>query len=327
MSTESNNSNLSLYNDPFANIAAVNPSEPAVEENDTVASSEVNETNQSSPATNAPAANTPVANAPVLNAPAVSLNEESEQNAPVANAPAEVPSIAPSEGASESSEPISIPKRTGPRLAPASALPAAALPASALPTSALPAAALPAPVLSTSALPAAALPAAALPAAALPAAALPEVQSVRKGPRIAPKVVEEPPVSVAPKKSGPRIAKPQISNRFSNLPDADLLEEWEKNADFRQRDELLTVLQQRNLFPSKSMDTWEHQTGSYPDIIDPEFLQKLLSKREFAESLQYTWEPTSDPCDDQTTFEVTPVQRFVTNFMSPKTPYMDENSS
>jgi len=337
MSTESNNSNSSLYNDPFANIAAVNPSEPAVEENDTVASSEVNETNQSSPAANAPAANAPVVNAPVINSPAVSLNEESEQNLPVANAPAEVPSIAPSEGASESSEPISIPKRTGPRLAPASALPAPALPApvlstsalpapvlstSALPATALPASALPAPVLSTSALPATALPASALPTVALPAPALPEVKSVRKGPRIAPKVVEEPPVSVAPKKSGPRIAKPQISNRFSNLPDADLLEEWEKNVDFRQRDELLTVLQQRNLFPSKSMDTWEHQTGSYPDIIDPEFLQKLLSKREFAESLQYTWEPTSDPCDDQTTFEVTPVQRFVTNFMSPKTPYM-----
>ena len=70
------------------------------------------------------------------------------------------------------------------------------------------------------------------------------------------------------------------------------------------------------------MEKWEYDTGAYPDIIDPQFLQKLLAKREFAESLQYTWEPTSDPCDDQTTFEVTPVQRFVTNFMSPKTPYM-----
>jgi len=155
----------------------------------------------------------------------------------------------------------------------------------------------------------------------------------RTGPRIAPKVlpsvVEAPvnqiidPVVKAPvKRKGPRIFRPSlsVSNPYSNLPDAELLEAWESNTDFAQRDQLLKVLQQKNLFPS--MESWEHQTGAYPDIVDPQFLQKLLSKREFAESLQYTWEPTTDPCDDQSTFEVTPVQRFVANFMSPKTPYM-----
>jgi hypothetical protein len=81
-------------------------------------------------------------------------------------------------------------------------------------------------------------------------------------------------------------------------------------------------MQHRNLFPSAFMTQWEQETGSYPDVIDPEFLQKLLSKREFAESLQSTWRPKTDPCEDQGTFEVTPVQRFVANFMSPKTPYM-----
>ena len=70
------------------------------------------------------------------------------------------------------------------------------------------------------------------------------------------------------------------------------------------------------------MTRWEQDTGAYPDVMDPEFLQKLLSKREFAESLQTTWKPRSNPCEDQGTFEVTPVQRFVANFMSPKTPYM-----
>jgi hypothetical protein len=44
-------------------------------------------------------------------------------------------------------------------------------------------------------------------------------------------------------------------------------------------------------------------------------------KREFAESLQSTWKPRTNPCDDDGTFEVTPVQRFVSNWMSPKTPY------
>jgi hypothetical protein len=113
-----------------------------------------------------------------------------------------------------------------------------------------------------------------------------------------------------------------LNSAYANLPDSELLTAWENTTNFKQRDELMKVLQHKKLFPSASMETWEFQTGAYPDIIDHSFLQKLLAKREFAESLQYTWEPTTDPCEDQGTFEVTPVQRFVTNFMSPKTPYM-----
>ena len=89
-----------------------------------------------------------------------------------------------------------------------------------------------------------------------------------------------------------------------------------------QRDVLIKEMQARNLFPSQAMTKWENETGAYPETIDPEFLQKLLTKREFAESLQQTWKPLSDPCNGESLFEVTPVQRFVTNFMSPKTPYM-----
>lgn len=129
------------------------------------------------------------------------------------------------------------------------------------------------------------------------------------------------PLKIAPKKNIPQ-SLPPLSSAFANLPDPELLQAWEATTDFKQRDDLLKVLQHKKLFPSASMESWELQTGAYPDIIDPSFLQKLLSKREFAESLQYTWEPTTDPCEDQGTFEVTPVQRFVTNFMSPKTPYM-----
>jgi hypothetical protein len=101
-----------------------------------------------------------------------------------------------------------------------------------------------------------------------------------------------------------------------------LLEAWNTTADFATRDQLVAELERRDMFPSKSMKAWEYESGSYPDIKDPQFLQKLLSKREFYESLQETWKPTTDPCEDKGTFEVTPVQRFVANFMSPKTPYM-----
>ena len=113
-----------------------------------------------------------------------------------------------------------------------------------------------------------------------------------------------------------------IPQQFKGMVDPDLLALWDDEVDPLERDRIVKEMQRRNLFPSEFMQQWEHATGAYPDIIDPEFLQKLLAKREFAESLQKTWEPATDPCNDNSTFEVTPVQRFVTNFMSPKTPYM-----
>ena len=84
----------------------------------------------------------------------------------------------------------------------------------------------------------------------------------------------------------------------------------------------MKILIRQNIFPSKDIAVWERQSGIYPDTMDPEFHQKLLLKREFAESLQTTWKPRTDPCTEETTFEVTPVQRFVSNWMSPKTPYL-----
>ena len=114
----------------------------------------------------------------------------------------------------------------------------------------------------------------------------------------------------------------RVNGSLVALTDQELLEQWDRVSDFSERDNILAELQRRDLFPSQAITRWEQETGAYPDIMDPEFLQKLLSKREFAESLQTTWKPRSAPCEDQTSFEVTPVQRFISNFMSPKTPYM-----
>jgi hypothetical protein len=113
-----------------------------------------------------------------------------------------------------------------------------------------------------------------------------------------------------------------MSSDLEGLTNDELDNLWNITSDFKKRDDILTELQRRDMFPSKSMSAWEYETGAYPDTKDPEFLQKLLTKREFAESLQTTWKPRSNPCEDTTSFEVTPVQRFVSNFMSPKTPYM-----
>ena len=92
--------------------------------------------------------------------------------------------------------------------------------------------------------------------------------------------------------------------------------------DFAERDRIVAELQKRSLYPSSYVKKWEDDTGAYPTHDDPEFLQKLLAKREFAESLQTTWRSATDPCSDTTTFEVTPVQRFAANLMSPRSPYM-----
>ena len=110
--------------------------------------------------------------------------------------------------------------------------------------------------------------------------------------------------------------------KYRGYTNPEMIELWETETNFTERDYIVAELQQRTLFPSAAADAWASETGAYPDVQDPEFLQKLLAKREFADSLQHTWKPQTDPCNDDTTFEVTPVQRFVTNFMSPKTPYM-----
>jgi hypothetical protein len=113
-----------------------------------------------------------------------------------------------------------------------------------------------------------------------------------------------------------------VNSSMQSLTNDEVLELWDSTVDFVERDKIVAELQRRDLFPSNAMAKWEYESGAYPDIRDPEFLQKLLAKREFAESLQTTWKPRSDPCEDDASFEVTPVQRFVANFMSPKTPYM-----
>ena len=62
----------------------------------------------------------------------------------------------------------------------------------------------------------------------------------------------------------------------------------------------------------------------YPDISDDSFLQKLLKKREFRESIQPKLTDAmllDNKACDVNEFEYTPVQRFIAQFMSPKTPY------
>lgn len=110
-------------------------------------------------------------------------------------------------------------------------------------------------------------------------------------------------------------------NALESQTDEEILKQWDQTLDFEERDLLMYELQRRDLFPSSMTNAWEQETGAYPLKEDPNFIKKLLSKREFAESLQTTWNPSSDICDPTKEFETTPVQRFVSNLVNPRSPY------
>ncbi len=96
----------------------------------------------------------------------------------------------------------------------------------------------------------------------------------------------------------------------------------------RQRNELIRVLVEREAWPSEPMAAREVAAGLYPDPTDPKFAARLFSKREFYDARAVVADVASgsiDPCTSgaaTAVFELTPVQRIVSRFMSPRTPYM-----
>jgi len=80
-------------------------------------------------------------------------------------------------------------------------------------------------------------------------------------------------------------------------------------------------------YPSSAMAEREMMAGLYPDSADPDFAARLYAKREFyeARAVAASLAEGMDPCtstDAQRVFELTPVQRIVSRFMHPATPYM-----
>ncbi len=107
---------------------------------------------------------------------------------------------------------------------------------------------------------------------------------------------------------------------------ADLLELWKTETDFAAREQLIDAMRAKGIFPDDNEAAWESTSGAYPDIYDdPNFIKKLLERREFAECYQASVNPDAeggDPCvpsDDG--FQLSAIQRFVANLLSPQTPY------
>ena len=105
----------------------------------------------------------------------------------------------------------------------------------------------------------------------------------------------------------------------------EILDLWMSETDFERRDQILVALKERKLFPENETKRMETEGALYPDVEDPLFIQKLLRKREFAENKQRSMaeilEEGEDLCDPNKEFEISPVQRFVSRFLSPETPY------
>ena len=111
----------------------------------------------------------------------------------------------------------------------------------------------------------------------------------------------------------------------SGVSDDQLLTLWEGEMDFDRRDRIMKEMKDRELFPSAITASWEHEAGLYPDSDDPRFIEKLMEKQEFIEnrqeSLREVQKRGTDLCNAEQEFELSPVQRFVSRFLSPKCPY------
>ena len=125
-----------------------------------------------------------------------------------------------------------------------------------------------------------------------------------------------------------------------------LLERWRTTETIEDQLAALEQLFQNGIFPSEDHPTWESEGGLYPDPHFPrpteergewqkwytdtirsvaptdDFLPKLMRKREFQESLQPPITSLDvDKCRLTEDFQITPVQRFVSRLLSPRTPY------
>ena len=68
------------------------------------------------------------------------------------------------------------------------------------------------------------------------------------------------------------------------LDNVALLKLWNSTTNSKDRDPIVKALQAKGLFPDEYMKQWDKSVGAYPDYSDPEFLQRLLAKKEFAEN-------------------------------------------
>jgi len=128
-----------------------------------------------------------------------------------------------------------------------------------------------------------------------------------------------------------------ISEAFGPVPSLDQ-GQGAGLTDPKSRDRIITAIMGRErtattdaerhaAWPSDAMAARESMAGLYPDPADPQFAARLYEKREFYEARAIAAgvaDGSIDPCTSQeaeAVFELTPVQRIVSRFLHPLTPY------
>ena len=164
-----------------------------------------------------------------------------------------------------------------------------------------------------------------------PTVALPEPEPTVALPGPELEVVELPVAATAARKAK--------SVKYKDMNIKALTEAWDAATKPKDRDRLLTELQDRArtaktdaerlaAWPSAAMAAREEMAGLYPDPADPRFAARLYEKREFYEAravVAAVADGSVDPCTStaaEGVFELTPVQRIVSRFLHPMTPYM-----
>ena len=117
---------------------------------------------------------------------------------------------------------------------------------------------------------------------------------------------------------------------YASMKAPELFSAWNTEKNPKARTELMFSISQRKepgLYPSGPIAAREREAGLYPDPADPQFGARLFEKREFYEARAVAAgvaAGTVDPCASaaaEKLFELTPVQRIVSRFMHPMTPY------
>lgn len=109
--------------------------------------------------------------------------------------------------------------------------------------------------------------------------------------------------------------------------DKEIIDNWFLGTKYTaaERDAIVQIMEDKGIYP----ETWAHdrelKSGLYPDISDPHFSQQLYNKQEFYEARAAAISALegTDPCNAsaENIFEISPIQRLVSRFLNPATPY------
>jgi hypothetical protein len=107
---------------------------------------------------------------------------------------------------------------------------------------------------------------------------------------------------------------------YGEMDERDMLKQWQDRVgDVYARNMLVEGMKYRDIRPALWTYDRETKAGLYPDIQDPDFVERLSQKTEFADLRSQT--VSDEICGSKESFDTTPVQRLVARFLHPSTPY------